>query len=128
MNITRSQSVSGFGVNIGGITQTVAVNAGGVFDDTIAANQTNLQIDLPLVDLTTCTVMAVVADKDCTLETNSGSSPTDTLALKANVPLTWITGDLADNKFLSADVTGWFITTGASTTKLKILIGSDGTP
>ena len=128
MNINRSQSLSGFGVSIGGITQTISANAGGVFDDTIAANQTNLQIDLPLVDLTTCTVMAVVADKDCTLETNSGTSPTDTLALKANVPLSWMTGDLADNKFLSADVTAWFITTGAAATKLKILIASDGTP
>lgn len=128
MNITRSASISGFGINLGGITQTIAVEGGEVYDGSIAASQTNLEIAIPDVDLTTCTVMAIVADKDTTVKTNSTSAPDDTLALKANVPLTWMTGDLADNKFLSADVTKWYVTTGAATTKLKILIGSDATP
>lgn len=128
MNINRSQSLSGFGISIGGVSQTVAVEGGEVFDGTIAASQTNVEVSTPDVDLTTCTVMAIVADKDCTVKTNSTSAPDDTLVLKANIPLTWITGDLADNKFLTADVTKWYVTTGAAATKLKILIGSDPTP
>ncbi len=128
MNINRSQSLSGFGISIGGVSQTVAVEGGEVFDGTIAASQTNVEVSTPDVDLTTCSVMAIVADKDCTVKTNSTSAPDDTLALKANIPLTWITGDLADNKFLTADVTKWYVTTGAAATKLKILIGSDPTP
>lgn len=128
MNITRSQSINGGGLSLGGITQTISANAVEIFDDTISANQTNAQVLTPDVDLTTCTVMAIVADKDCTVKTNNSTTPDDTLALKANVPLSWMTGDLADNKFLTEDVTIWYVTTGASATKLKILIGSDATP
>lgn len=128
MNINRSASISGFGISIGGVSQTISVEGGEIFDGSVAASQTNLEIATPNVDLTTASVMAIVADKDCTVKTNSTSAPDDTLALKANIPLSWMTGDLAANKFLTVNVIKWFITTGASVTKLKILIGSDPTP
>lgn len=126
--VTRSMVVSGLGISLGGISESQDLNGGEIFDDTILANQTDVEISTPDVDLTTCSLMAVIADKDCTLKTNSTSTPDDTLALKANKLLSWFTGDLAGDKFLTADVTKWYVTTGPSATKLKILIGSDATP
>ena len=128
MNINRSQSISGFGVSIGGISQTISAEGGEVYDGSIAASQTNVEIAIPDVDLATCTCMAIIADKDTTVKTNSTGAPDNTLSLKANVPLFWMTGDLAGNKFLTINVTKWYVTTGAATTKLKILIASDATP
>lgn len=127
-NVTRSMTVSGLGISLGGVSETVAAEGGEIFDASFAANATNIEIATPNVDLTTASVMAVIADKDCTLKTNSTSAPDDTLVLKANKLLSWFVGDLDGDKFLTANVVKWFITTGPTATKLKILIVSDPTP
>ena len=127
-NVNRSMSVSGLGITLGGVSEIVPAEGGEIFDGAIAANAVDLEISTPDVDLLTCTVMAISADKDCTIKTNSTSTPGDTILVKANKLLSWFSGDLAGDKFLTVDVTKWYVTTGGAATKLKILIVSDPTP
>jgi len=54
----------------------------------------------------------ILSDQDVTLETNSSSAPSNTIALKANKPLVWYTGSYFANPF-TVDVTSLFFTTGA---------------
>jgi hypothetical protein len=51
----------------------------------------------------------LVASQDLTLETNSGSAPGNTLALKANRPYKWDAGSYFTNKF-TVDVTAFYFT------------------
>ena len=123
----RQLTVTGGGASLGGTGEQILVDSPGAFIKDFPANGADIEITLPTVNLTTCQVMAVVANKDCTLKTNS-TTGTDVLNLKAGKMLQWFVGDPVGNKFLTADVAKWFLTTGAEATTLKILVGHDATP
>lgn len=53
----------------------------------------------------------IIADQNCTLKTNSGSSPTNTFALIAGQPLVWLASDAYFANPFSADVTSLYVTT-----------------
>lgn len=125
VKFNRSQTLTGAGISIGGISEQLSVNNPQCVQLEIAASQTNYQLLEPDVDLNTCICMAIIANKACTVKTNSTSDPDDTLSLAANVPLIWMSGDLDAAKFLSANVSNWYITTGNTVTTLKILIGNN---
>lgn len=80
-------------------------------DITVPQNSTNLAITFAL-DVSELKALYIVSTVNLTLETNSGSSPTDTLTLVAGEPVIWWTGCPVAIPF-SADVTGLFATTGA---------------
>lgn len=91
-------------------------------DTSVAANTTNGLIACT-IDVSELQSLVLKADKDCTLETNSGSSPAATIALKANVPLVWSkSAGYFANPFGSTDVTAFYLTTGASTTAFEARI------
>ena len=115
------------GITIGGdaeqdITGDVEV-AGSV---AVAADQTDKEITWALT-LANAKAYAICADQDCTVETNSSSSPTETLSLKANQALVWRENDPSTMHFLSTNLTKIYVT---NTTALTIKFGhvADITP
>jgi hypothetical protein len=120
-----NRSVTIGGVSIGGTVQTVTTDLVTAFQKTIPTG-TNTEVDIT-VDISTCKVMAIEADNDCTVKTNSTSAPDDTLALKARQPLIWADGDPSGLQFLTADVTKFYVTT-TTATLLKFGSASDSTP
>jgi hypothetical protein len=66
--------------------------------------------------------MIFKCDVACTLETNSSSSPVDTIALSAGKARKWEVGDPA---LLTADVTALYITSAAAAGTLEISILTD---
>lgn len=125
--INRTQSLTGGGVTVGGVTEAATADNVNVFKKTIPANSTNARIDFPIT-LDTLIAIGIVANKDVTVKTNSTSSPADTLTLAANKPLIYVASDPDDNLFLSADVTSLYVTTGAAATEVKIVAGVNSTP
>lgn len=122
--ITKSAIIGG--LTIGGTVSTVAADTfvGGSKTFPIG---TNVEWDLNLIDISQIVLVAIEASTDTTVKTNSSGSPTDTLSLKANVPLIWQTGDPAGQMFLSGDATKFYITNAAvSTVKFAALM--DTTP
>lgn len=120
VRVTRSVQFGS--ITVGGVVETINPGKIDTFQETfgVVADQA---INLP-VDVSAVSVVAIVADKDCTLETNSTSTPTDTFALKANKPLIWSDDDPGANP-LTADVTVFYLTAPTASTTLKIGIGSD---
>ena len=128
LKVARSTVVNGGGVSVGGVTETVTADHVLTFSKEIPANSTDEHLVGPDITLAICNAMAIVANKDCVVKTNSSSSPTDTLTLLANKAIHWLTGDPAANKFLTATVTDWYITTGADQTIIKMVFAMDATP
>lgn len=129
-SLVRQVSVQVGGVSVVGRT-TIPVNAPGTFRQKMPLS-TNRQIKKPLCTIAINKVQAIVADKDCTVKTNSTSDTAvegtnDVLELLANTPLSWIEGDPDNQKFLTANVTNWYITCPVNTT-LTIIICDDATP
>lgn len=96
-------------------------------DESVADSQTDSQINVA-IDVSAVKTFYVVSDQNVTLETNSGSTPADTIALKADVPYVWTT-DSYDSFLLGTDVTAIFITNASGSTAaitLRALI--DATP
>lgn len=79
-----------------------------VLDESVADAQTDVQINVA-IDVTAVKEFYLVSDQDVTLETNSGSTPDDTLSLVANEPYVWHSTSL-DSFLLTVDVTAFFIT------------------
>lgn len=124
--VTRSTQVNGGGVTAGGVSQEVLVDNIQTFKKTIPIG-TNVQLVRPEVTLANVKAMSICATQDSTVKTNSSSSPQETLTLKANVVMSWLTGDPSANKFLAGDVTDWYVTNAVAMT-LTIIIGEDSTP
>lgn len=129
--LVRQSSIQVGGVSVTG-RKNLPVNAPGTFRQKIPAESTNLQIKKPTCTIAINRVQAIVADKDCVVKTNSTSDvavsgTNDILDLKANQPLEWVTGDPDNKKFLSANVTNWYITCQLAT-MLTIIICDDATP
>lgn len=102
---------------VGGIVTTISGSSRNYAETNVAASQTNTQFDVE-IDVTNAKVISIVSDADCTIKTNNSSTPADTLTLVANKPLVWDETQTKDaaaaiEKFLSADVTTLYVTTGA---------------
>lgn len=92
------------------ITDTLAV----LVNESTATGQTNKAYAVTL-DISQLKYIRIWSDKDITFKTNDGSSPDETLALKANVPYIWQVGSI-DTCALATDITGIFITNAAGST------------
>jgi hypothetical protein len=113
-------------VQVGGVQETVLADLGVPFSKQIPANTTNGEADI-VVTVANVKAAALVADKDCTIKTNSTSAPDNTFAMKANQPLIWAKDDPIA-LFLTVNLTKLFITTGAAATIVKFVAAVDATP
>ncbi|QDU03142.1 hypothetical protein V6x_28540 [Gimesia chilikensis] len=80
------------------------------------------------IDFSALKMLYIVADQDLTIETNDGTTPDDTLALKAGKPIVWYEGCGYTNP-LSADVTALYATNASGTdATLNVKTLQDATP
>lgn len=85
------------------------------------------------IDVSQLKSLFIVADGDLTLETNSGSSPANTITLQANEPFAWATGvdgTLRDTggTAITTDITGLYVTNaGAAAVTLQFFALVDPT-
>lgn len=79
---------------------------------TVASAATDDEVNLEM-DISQLKGIYIVSDKAVTIETNSGSSPTDTIVLVADVPYIWHT-DSYHAKLFTADITANIFITNAS--------------
>ena len=93
---------------------------------TVPASSTDYEIDVTMT-FANAKAYAIVANKDCTVKTNSTSSPAETLTLKANQALVWCENDPAASHFLSVTLTKIYVTT-TDETVIKFGHASDITP
>lgn len=82
--------------------------------ETVADAQTDQQSVLSL-DVSAVKSFYIVSSQAVTLETNSGSSPANTIALLADIPYIWTT-DSYDTFLLTTDVTSFFFTNASGST------------
>lgn len=114
-------------LTIGGTVQTVLSDYVVTVQKTIPGS-TVVQIDVPL-SLATVLGMGMECDNDCTVETNThGIGAQDTLTMKAKQPLIWVTGDPDNLKFLSGNVTSFYVTTGLAPVLFRFGAAIDATP
>jgi hypothetical protein len=123
--VTKTATIAG--LSIGGTVQTVLADGAITFSKTISTGS-DRRIDIS-VDVSTVQLMAIEADNDCDVYTNavSGGAYDDHLVLKARQPLIWATGDPADLKWLTVDVTAFYVNT-TTATLLKFGAAVDSTP
>lgn len=95
-------------------TQSLSSTARLSLEETVATGQTNKQIAFTL-DVSQLKAIVIVSDKDVTFETNSGSSPVDTIALLADIPYVWHYQSY-HACLLTTDVTAIFITNASGAT------------
>lgn len=124
--VTLTEQLSGNGDTVSQI-QTFTHDNTQVFEVAVGVGATDLEITISIV-VARLRQLWVQADQALTLETNSASSPTQTISLQANKPLHWETGGYFTNP-LSADVNKIFATNGSGVaTTLKIRVLMDPTP
>jgi|GEM_PF-1794018 len=82
--------------------------------ETVADSQTDQEVEFAL-DVSKCKSFFLVSTQDVTFETNDGSSPDDTISLRANEPYVWHTNSY-DSFLLGTDVTSVFITNASGST------------
>jgi hypothetical protein len=123
--LTRSIQIGG--ITIGGLVETILSDGQVQNQKTVPASSTNAEFDVA-VTIANVKAIALWADKDCTVKTNSTSVPDETLALKANSPMVWSSTDPVAGKFITHDITKLYVTTGAADTLLKFGAAVDSTP
>jgi hypothetical protein len=94
---------------------------------TVPGASVDLLINLA-IDYSELESFYMLSDRDMTIETNSGSAPGDTIALKAGKPLVWYSGSYFACPF-TVDVTKLYATlaSGVDAT-LKVEVLQDATP
>jgi len=96
-------------------------------EETVADAQTDFEINVD-IDVSAIKAIYINSTQDVTLETNSGSSPADTISLTANKPYVW-TADSYFSNLLTTDVTSMFFTNasgGQATISVEVVY--DTTP
>lgn len=79
-------------------------------------------------DVSQLQLIYMKSDQDITIETNDGTTPDDTINLKAGKPYVWYTGSYFTN-LLTTDVTALYVTNSSgSTATLEIDGIEDSTP
>lgn len=96
-------------------------------DEPIPDSSSDLEIEL-VIDVSQVQGILLVSDQDVTIETNDGSSPDDTISLKAGIPYVWYDGKY-DALVFGSDVTSIFVTNASgSDARLQMLCVVDPTP
>lgn len=96
-------------------------------NETIPADSTDLDVVVAL-DVSAIKSLYLLSDKDLVIETNDGTTPDDTINLKAGIPYIWNT-DSYDTCLLTTDVTKFCVTeenSEAAVLKMECLL--DPTP
>lgn len=107
------------GVSGSGIARSKTISKSGtgvalIDGETVATAQTDSEINFDL-DVSAVTAFYLESNQDITFETNDGSTPDDTIALKANEPYIWHATSY-DSFLLGTDVTSVFITNASGAT------------
>ena len=110
--VGRNVSIAGRSIDRS-ITVT-ATGRAGLNKETIADGVTDKQFNIA-IDVSAVKYFYIVSDQDITIETNSGSTPDDTLNLKAGKPYEWHVDD-EDSFRLGTDVTAFFGTNASGAT------------
>jgi len=101
----------------GGTTKTDTITKSSTgrvsWEESVADDSTDFQINCPAVDVSELELVYIKSTQDVTFETNDGTTPDDTLALKANEPYVWWTAAPFVNK-LTTDITTNVFVTNAS--------------
>lgn len=112
------------------ITKTEDVSAGQEIniDESIADSSTDLEVTYNL-DVSALKSFYMVSDYAITVETNSGSTPTDTFTLVANQPIVWTANSGLTNPVTGDITTNIFVTNSSgNAATLKIRALQDPTP
>lgn len=96
-------------------------------DITVNATTTDLEVNCN-IDVSQIKAIGMLADGNLTVETNSGSSPGNTINLVANMPLIWTHNYYFSNP-LTVDVTKLYLTNaGNAAVTFKLVVLEDPTP
>lgn len=114
----------------GGLTLSKTVSQTADAEDnrsvSVPAATTDKLIDFAMT-IARLKMIYILADQDMTLETNSGSSPGNTITLKANIPFWWSSTSGESNPFTS-NITALYAThAGATDGTLEIRALYDST-
>lgn len=100
------------GIVAGGVSTTrskeYTAQARHSLEETIPAASTDLQINVA-IDVSAVKSFYLVCDQAVTIQTNDGTTPDDTIVLKAGVPYVW-NEDSYDTFKLTVDVTAFYVT------------------
>jgi len=108
-------------------SNTLSGEAGTPLEAVISDNSTDKVVSWTL-DVSQVAMVYILSDQDITLETNDGSTPDDTLALKAGIPYVWYT-DKYDSLIFTADVSILYVTNASGEdATLQIETLYDATP
>lgn len=126
VSATITMSSTGSGLNV---TGSKAYSGGGRSTlDTTVADSVSDQLAVISIDVSVIQSIIILSTQNLTLETNSGGSPIDTIALKANVPYVWNTDQYFTNT-LDTDVTAMYLTNASgSSADFKLECIYDDTP
>lgn len=95
--------------------------------ESVSNGQTDFQINVA-IDVSAVKTFYLVSDQAVTVETNNGTTPTNTISLTANDPYVWWTNSY-DTFKLTGDVTALFITNASgSTANIELRAIVDATP
>lgn len=127
--LTARINVTGAGVNQE-FTISQSTNALVLIDaESISNGQTDQEIAIMEVDQSAMNFLWIYSDNDITIETNSGSSPTSTIAVTGGEGILWYTGSPFTNP-ITGDITGSIFVTNSSgaAASLTMLVGQDPSP
>lgn len=112
---TITFGVSGGSLSLSGINVTSSGTLGHEVSVTIPASTTDQAMPLT-IDISELESIFLVTDGALTVETNSSSSPQETLTFAANKPLAWFNGmpGVAVGDIFGGDITGLFLTNAGS--------------
>lgn len=103
------------------LAQSFEISSGAEFSLEEAFTAANDQLMAMVMDVSQMKALYISADQDCTLEFNSSSSPTFTLTIDADHPLSWTNGVGYSNP-LTADITALYVSAAvAGTLNIRIL-------
>lgn len=121
--VTVTRSIRNGSITVGGTVETITTAPYVPYYSETFGVVTDQEIDIGLT-ITKMKGVGIVADKACTLKTNSTSSPGNTFVLVANKPIIWASGDASANP-VTVDITKFYLTTTVINTTLKMIFPQD---
>jgi len=96
-------------------------------DVTVNAGVVDLEVSIN-IDVSLVKSIYISTDQDVLLETNSGSTPDDTVSLVADIPLSWHDTNYLTNPFGTDVVSMFFTNSGGTSANVQIRTLTDSTP
>lgn len=111
------------------LSKQVTITADGEANVEVAVPDSSTDLAVIMaIDVSALQLLYIVADQDLTIETNDGTTPDDTLTLKAGKPIVWYDGCGYSNP-LGTDVTALYATNASGTdATLYVKTLQDATP